>query len=84
MASPILWNQAIEEIVKKKYDAYIDIGPNKIIRNLIEEKNKDIMCLAADDREEEEKIASFFEKSPMLRNVAKNMRCIVQLLAGTA
>ena len=64
MASPILWNQAIEEIVKKKYDAYIDIGPNKIIRNLIEEKTRTLCVLAADDREEEEKIASFFEKSP--------------------
>lgn len=35
--------------------------------------------------EEEEKIASFFGKSPnATERSKKNMRCIVQLLAGTA
>ncbi|WP_313131533.1 ACP S-malonyltransferase [Anaerocolumna sp.] len=62
MSSPILWNQVIEEMVNKNYDAYIDIGPNKIIKNLIKEKIKTLHVFAADNSDEEEKIVSLFKK----------------------
>lgn len=60
ISSPVLWNQAIEEISKKNYDAYIDIGPNRIMKNLIEENPKILPVFGADNEDEEKKISSLF------------------------
>lgn len=60
ISSPVLWNQAIEEISKNNYNAYIDIGPNEIIKNLIEENPNAFPVFSGDNKGEEEKISSLF------------------------
>ena len=59
MVQPILWNQAIEKMQEKDIDAFIDVGPNKIMKNLVQENEKCKNVFAVDakeDRQEIEKI----------------------------
>ncbi|MBR3771150.1 MAG: ACP S-malonyltransferase [Clostridium sp.] len=62
MIQPILWYQAIEKIQKKEFDAFIDVGPNKIMKNLVLENDKCKNVFAADVKEDRQEIENIMKQ----------------------
>ncbi len=59
LVQPVLWNQAITEIAHSGADLFIDIGPQQIVKNFINENKKAANCLAYDNDANKEEIMKY-------------------------
>ncbi|ALR99835.1 hypothetical protein ATZ33_00075 [Enterococcus silesiacus] len=62
LVSPVLWLQGLKKVSKMDVSYLIDIGPNKIMRNLVFENSFKISSLAYDDIEDNKKIRELLTK----------------------
>lgn len=49
--SPVLWKNTIENMIAKKYDTFIEIGPGKTLAGFMKRINKDVKTLSVSDVE---------------------------------
>lgn len=62
LVSPVLWNEALHKMHESGVECWIDIGPDKIIRNLIRENRALPASLAFEDEEDRQKIYQYMKK----------------------
>ena len=63
ITSPVLWSQALGRLRNRGVDMMLDIGPNKIARNLVRENARLPVAYAFDDEADREAIADAFGKA---------------------
>jgi len=56
LLKPVIWSQALEKVAVLKPDCIIDIGPQQIMRNLVQETLKVPKALAFDDDDDRKNI----------------------------
>ncbi|MEE0931169.1 MAG: hypothetical protein UIM53_09225, partial [Acutalibacteraceae bacterium] len=59
---PVKWNQVIEKLRNMNIDFLVDIGPNKIIKNLVLENHSFSEVLAYDEPEDSDKLKERLKK----------------------
>lgn len=62
LQKPVCWLQGVNAIIDESIDFMIDIGPNVIMRNLIDENQADIQCFAFEDQKEREMVFNYLGK----------------------
>ncbi|HAG13385.1 MAG TPA: hypothetical protein DCG49_05925, partial [Ruminococcus sp.] len=62
LVKPVLWNQAVEQALLCAPELFADIGPNKIMKNLVLETDPSMQALAWDSAEDQPTIQQFFRK----------------------
>lgn len=52
LVTPIKWNQTLEKVSKGQGNLFVDIGPNKLMYNLLKESKQEINSIAYEDGQE--------------------------------
>ena len=71
ITSPVLWNQVLGRIRNIGVDMIVDIGPNKIIRNLVKENAKMPNAYAYDDERDHRAIMNAINRNSFVQKIIK-------------
>ncbi|HPU29377.1 MAG TPA: ACP S-malonyltransferase [Syntrophorhabdaceae bacterium] len=56
MFSPVLWEDSVKRMVKEGVEIFLEVGPQKVLTNLIKKIAPDVLCISVEELEDIESI----------------------------